>query len=413
MGHSLYTWGKAVARQETLSIISFIHQNVKEVFMKRKLPLALIILAAFFSTSCRKSIPAFCNCSIDDLVATSSVYATGLNNPRGLKFGPDGNLYVAEGGTGGANITTSCTQVEPPIGPYLGSPTGARILKIGKNGKIATVADNLPSSQTEASQGPLVSGVGDIAFIGNTLYGVLSGAGCSHGVPTIPNGIVRVGSNTHWSLISDLSNWQMNHPVQNPFLPDFEPDGTWYSMVAVNGNLYAVEPNHGEIVRITPKGEISRLIDISASQGHVVPTAITYHNGYLYVGTLSTFPITGNSSVYKISLTGHLTVIATGFSMITGLAFDNSGGMYVLENTTGNPFPTPGTGDIIRVDPSGARTVLFTGLNLPTYLLFGPDEKLYVSNWGFGPPAIGGGEILKIDVTCERGSGRKKTGGKG
>src|SRR3954454_6017105 len=29
------------------------------------------------------------------------VWVTGLQGPRGLKFGPDGGLYVAEAGTGG------------------------------------------------------------------------------------------------------------------------------------------------------------------------------------------------------------------------------------------------------------------------------------------------------------------------
>jgi hypothetical protein len=33
---------------------------------------------------------------------------------------------------------------------------------------------------------------------------------------------------------------------------------------------------------------------------------------------------------------------------------------------------------------------------------FGPDEKLYISNWGFGPPAIGGGEIWKVEITCAK-----------
>jgi hypothetical protein len=34
-------------------------------------------------------------------VATVTVFATRFNNPRVINFGPEGNLYVAEGGAGG------------------------------------------------------------------------------------------------------------------------------------------------------------------------------------------------------------------------------------------------------------------------------------------------------------------------
>ena len=379
--------------------------------MRIKLPAALLCIATVSTLviSCKKNAPPFCNCDPNNIIVTQTVFAQGLNNPRGLKFGPDGDLYVAEGGIGGSNSSQGlCTQV-PEVGPYTGSPNGSRILKIGKNGDIITVADNLPSSETTPASGTLISGVGDIAFVGNTVYGVLAGAGCSHGVPSIPNGVIKVNHDKTWSMIADLSEFQMNNPVKNPNPGDFEPDGTWYSMQNVDGNLYALEPNHGELDKITTGGQISRVIDISAFEGHIVPTAMIFHDGNFYVGNLDVFPIVpGSASVYKITPQGKISVFATGFSTILGVAFDEIGGLYVLENTTGNPFPTPGTGDIIRVDPDGSRLTIVSGLNLPTAMIFGPDEKLYVSNWGFGPPAVGGGQVLQLDLSCAKTNHFKK-----
>ncbi len=98
-------------------------------------------------------------------------------------------------------------------------------------------------------------------------------------------------------------------------------------------------------------GRVSRVLDISSIQGHIVPTALAFDGQDFFVGNLDTFPIKdGSSKIMKITPDGQLTTVYINLSDILGLAFDGKGRLYVLENTTGNPFPTPGTGKILRLD---------------------------------------------------------------
>jgi sugar lactone lactonase YvrE len=242
--------------------------------------------------------------------------------------------------------------------------------------------------------------VADVAFLGETLYALLAGGGCAHGNSDVPAGILRVNSDGSWDVIANLSNYLAAHPVANVPV-DLDPDGTWYSLVAAKGNLYALNPNQGNLEQITPQGQISRVSDTSDAYGHIVPVGLAYH-GNFYVGPLGDLPVEpGSATILKIAPSGHSKEVATGFTAVLGMIFDDRGRLYVLEATTVAGFFEEGTGAVVRVNPNGGVETIATGLSFPSAITFGPDGALYVSNFGFGffrALPLNSGQVVRIVI---------------
>ena len=373
---------------------------------------ALVIASAVGSFA---SAPAMSQAAIEP---APFILASGLEGPRGLRFGPDGNLFVAEAGTGGTTSTVGqCAQVPGAPGgpgPDTGGPT-ARISKISPSGKVTTVASGFPSVTIGPNGVNGVIGVADVVFLDGELYAVVGGGGCSHGNPKSPSGIAKVDLKTgSWHLIADIGAWLKTHPSKYESVDDYEPDGTLYSAIAHDGNILTVEPNHGQVISVSRNGDIKQLIDISASEGHIVPTSIAARGESLFVGNLNLFPIDPQwARILTISRSDsddfdslppglkpprgdRIVSSKAGFTTVVAVDFGPDGLLYVLELSDAAGSPTPGFGKVVRVKRSGEIEAVVTGLSVPAGMTFGPDGRLYVSNLGAAP--AGAGQILRFDI---------------
>jgi glucose/arabinose dehydrogenase len=342
---------------------------------------------------------------------TVTIVATGLNDPRGMTFGPDEGLYVAEAGPGGGTLSTigQCDQVEPPVGPFLAGHL-ARVVRIDSSGHQTVVADGLPSSEATPLVGGDRQGAASVAFVGNRLLALVAGAGCSHGHASADNGVLEVDGGMT-SELANLSSWIRANPgakgEKHPRDADYEPDGVWYSLLFSGGRLYAVEPNHGLLVTVHhERGTVELVSDLLAAFGDNTYTALAADRGDLYVGTLGRIawltgvfppvPDLGESfkgDIYRLSRNGESSHVATGLRAVLGLAFDARHRLYALQS----PIFVPGTGSLVRQTPDGQWETVVSGLVFPSGLTRGPDGAIYISECGYHC-APGQGRILRVAV---------------
>jgi hypothetical protein len=315
---------------------------------------------------------------------TSVVVASGLVNPRGFTWGPDGAIYVAMAGNGGPNDATEQAPTSEILGPFKGGPS-ASVVRI-ENGCPVTVAGGLPSTMTGTGE---VLGADDVAFLGGELYVGVDGGGPVHGNPDQPAGVYRVNDDGSTEVVADLSAWVRANPVAN-IPPDLDPDAAGYALAAdeANGLLWVGDPNSGQILTVTPDGTVTRVADVSA--GHPVPTRMALApDGGIYVGTLTAVPFPdGAAKVMKVAPDGTVTDVWTGLTAVVAVAVGADGTLYALELSTSNlqepPFLVPGSGKVVRQTGPDTAEEVATGLMLPIAMAFGPDGGLYVAS-----PAIG------------------------
>jgi hypothetical protein len=332
----------------------------------------------------------------EPLSANVSVFATGLIYPRGLEFGADGNLYVAEAGEGGETESNgTCAGYTSPFVPYHPA-LNARVSQIDANGMRTTVADGMPSSRDRYGD---VVGATDVTFLEDVLYVINSGGGCSRGLEETPSGLIKVNGDGTWAYVADLSAYLSVNDTAAPKDDDWEPDGSLWNVVTVDGNFYVVDTNHGELIKVTPEGQITRVADLTEQFGQLNPTALAYREGFFYISNLHAFPIEqGASLLLKVSPAGELEVVMEGLTAVLSLVFDDQERLYALETSVvNNDFPQPGSGRVVRLAEDGTLEVVAAGLSFPTGMAFGSDGMLYVSHYGYGGDPTKG-EILRIDV---------------
>jgi sugar lactone lactonase YvrE len=363
--------------------------------------LAVALVTSYFLAGDTPQANAFGGLSI-------STVASNLHNPRGLNFGPDGSLYVAEAGGNGTASSQCGTMGDGTTKCYATTGSVTRIEL--ENGTARRVLNNLPSliSPDGSANGAL--GVHDISFqgFGNTMltlglggdprrrddYFGTNGAFFARLVRTNPSGKIRFEQNLG-------SFEEANNP--DGVVPDSNP----YGILALPGKTIVTDAGGNDLLQVSAKGEVTVLAVFDPvarpTPGppfvQAVPTSVALGpDGDYYVGTLTGGPFTvGIANVYRVPAEGGDPEVAySGFTNIIDLAFGPDGSLYVLEIAR-TAIPNFGNGGrLVRIAPDGTQTNIVSGMPLfaPGGVAVGADGALYVTNRSISPTV---GEVLKIE----------------
>jgi hypothetical protein len=329
-----------------------------------------------------------------------SVVVPGLDNPRGLTVGGDGQVYVAEAGTG---------------------EVGSGKVVALDHGHLRTVAAGLPSAS--AGEGD-VTGPTSVAVSPQGKVVATVGVGPQN-LDGRYNSLLRLEPGTDKS-VADIQAFINAHPDTTDLdQPPNPTDSNPYGVAWVDSNHYLVaDAAANRLLMVGPAGWVravakfpNEVVSTAGVPGgfpvpfkpaEAVPTSVAIGpDGFAYVGELKGFPFTpGTSRIWRVSLSAHdvtcdpaatsgpCTLYADGFTAITGLDFGPDGSLYVVSFLkNGLLADGPPVGALYRLT-DGARTELAAGqLTLPGDVAVSRNGTVYVTNQSV---FSGGGQVVTV-----------------
>lgn len=364
-----------------------------------------------------------------------TIVAEGLMNPRYVAVGDDGAIYVSEAGIGGdeelpppadpvATPDPGATPVAVEEGPGGSATRGTtgQVTMIAPDGTQSVIATGLPSySSGVESTGP--AGI-DVAN-GQILLAVGGAGPATAFVDALPNenSVVSIDPATgEVTLLADIGAYERaNNPDpynidSNLYGIDVADDGTIYVNDAGGNTTYRVPAGGGDPEVVTVHPGIAIPADQAPPGGNPfrdganeldpVPTdVIAATDGSLLIGQLSGGPFPpGAAKVVNVAPDGTATDVATGLTMVVGLAAGSDGQLYVSQISTNFLGEMPEPGNVVRVLEDGTQEVVVDGLMLPNGIAF--DEAgnvLVVTNAvSLGEP---NGQLLRCEGAAETADG--------
>lgn len=352
------------------------------------------------------------------------VVADGLDNPRHVAVAKDGDVYVAESGTGGDHATArSC--FDSAEGPACTGRTGA-LTKITRHGQFR-VLKGLASFAPVSGDSAI--GPHGVYVDGRDVYVTNGGpTGPTRGTP--PQLVLRdptlvaedpisrlygtVLKLNHWGgarLVADV--WAFENRVNPDSIFGNPVDSNPVDLLVDKGRLVVADAGGNDLVRSTWWGGLEALsvfpntattVPFPFPAMQTVPTGVVEGpDGAYYMSQLTGFPFpVGGAKVFRVDpRTGRYTTYASGFTMAMDLDFGSDGTLYVLELDSNSLLQGGDEGAIyaVRRGKAPRKLELPAGtLPHPGGLAVGRRGELYVSTHA---TEAGEGQVLRI------GSGRK------